>query len=152
MYVKGIYLGVTEDLTEIFKLRNEIFSSDKPHFDSYYDINTDLYADNLAIHALVIDEDKYVGCGSLYYDGEHFVLDNVGVVGEKRRQKIGDFLVRMLIDKAFQMGPNNVYVYCSKDIACFFETIGFNFVSDKDDMCKLVIDEKYVCRECHKMK
>ena len=152
MYVKGIYLNGTDDLSDVFKLRTKIFDSSETDFSNYFDIDTSLYAENLAIHSLVIDENEYVGCGSLYYDGEHFVLDRVGVLTEKRRQKIGDFLVRMLIDKAFQLGPNTVYVYCKEDVIPFFASIGFDIEKKEKDLVKMAITEKHVCKACHSMK
>ena len=151
MYVKGIYVNGTDDLNEVFTLRKEIFGTAESAFNRYFDIDTTLYAENLAVHALVLDDDMYVAGGSLFYDGENFVLDNVGVLTEKRRQKIGDFVVRMLIDRAFQVGPNKVYAYCSADVVPFFETIGFAKCDEMDGVIKLWIDEKYVCKECHKM-
>ena len=152
MYVKGIYLNGTDDLSDVLNVRSKIFENTETDFSNYFDIDTSLYADNLAIHSLVIDNNEYVGCGSLYYDGEHFVLDRVGVIEEKRRQKIGDFLVRMLIDKAFQLGPNTVYVYCKEEVVPFFSSIGFDIEKRENDLVKLTINEKYVCKACHSMK
>ena len=49
MYVKGIYLNGTDDLSEVFKLRTKIFDSSETDFSNYFDIDNFEDIDNYHI-------------------------------------------------------------------------------------------------------
>ncbi len=67
----------------------------------------------------------YVGTGRLTYDLDYFVIDNVCVLRDYRRMGYGDFIIRILTDKAIQCGARSIYAYCPENIAELFKNIGF---------------------------
>ena len=110
-----------------------------------------MICDEMAVHAIAWMEGKAVGCGSLFYDGETYLLDCVGVPEEERRKKYGDFIVRMLLDRAFRGNAASVVIYTEEEILPFFQSIGFKETDRKHRVVRCELKRGFVCRECQKM-
>ena len=74
---------------------------------------------------------------------------------EERGKKYGDFVVRMLADKAFNSGINEIYVGAQTQAIGFYETIGFKVCSEEyieagipHKLMKLVENDFRRCRGC----
>ena len=92
----------------------------------------------------------YVGCpevlpvatGRLYQDKNETFVDRVAVRKEEQRKKYGKLAVRMLIDKAFRNGADEVFVNSKEENVVFFQKIGFQtYGSLSNDIRKLVINK-----------
>ena len=59
-----------------------------------------------------------------------FWIGFVAVLAEKRRQKLGDFIVRLLLDRAFLCGASEIFLTARPDSVPFFESIGFVVTGD----------------------
>lgn len=83
---------------------------------------------------LVRENGEPVGIGLISVD-KYFRIDSICVKKDKRNCGYGDLIVKMLIDKAFQLGAKIVYVDCPKEAVDFLKKIGFKLVEavDKSD-------------------
>lgn len=86
---------------------------------------------------LVWEDQEPVGIGLLSVD-KFFQIDIVCVKVDKRNRGYGDLIVKMLIDKAFQLGARMVYVDCPAEVINFFAKIGFQKVQTFDGSGKMV--------------
>lgn len=120
--IEGKYLyGADADLSDVFVIRREVFVkeagiTEQEEFDGY---------DTMAIHGIISVAGKKLGTGRLAFDGDEFRIGHVCILREERGKGYGDFLVRMLIDKAFLAGADEIFVRTDKETAPFYESIGF---------------------------
>lgn len=121
--VKGIYLVQGEDIRIPLAIREQVFIREQgvlpeEEYDEW---------DAKAIHALAFNDDgEPVGTARLTLDDDgQFHIGRVAVLAAERRKGYGDFLVRMLIDRAFLCGAHEVYIGAQDAAIPFYETIGF---------------------------
>lgn len=60
------------------------------------------------MYALAYEGDTPVATGGITFDGESYRIQEVAVLPEFRRKKYGDFIVRLLIDKAMLSGAQTI--------------------------------------------
>jgi len=161
MYIQGKILNPGDDLAEALNIRKKVFVEE---YTISYDKEFDLL-DELAIHAVAYEkmsanensaksqEKKAVATGRIFYDGEKCILDKVSVLKEYRGKEYGDFVVRLLLNKAFLAGVNEVYADSFVSAEGFFEKIGFirideNFIENGIVKCKMVIKSEHLMKKC----
>lgn len=81
--------------------------------------------DREALHVIVYEDKNPIACGRMLINEVGYVLDNIYVIKEKRKNKIGEFVVQLLIEKANLMCAKEILVFCEDDNKVFFESIGF---------------------------
>lgn len=81
--------------------------------------------DRESLHVIVYEDMQPIACGRMLIKDNRYFFDHIYVVKEKRKNKIGDFTVRLLIDKANLMCAKEVIVSCEDSNKLFFEAIGF---------------------------
>jgi N-acetylglutamate synthase-like GNAT family acetyltransferase len=86
------------------------------------------------------------------YDGEICRLDKVAVLEEYRGRHYGDFIVRILLNKAFTSGINKVYISTKQDNLGFFKTIGFQTDQKRDGIISMSVTPAQVVTKCQKSK
>ncbi len=133
MLIQGKLLCYGDDLSEILKIRRNVFIEE-------YGIPEDMEFDRLddvAMHAIIYEENECwkkqseekervpVATGRIIYDGTECIIDKVAVLKEYRGRKYGDFTVKMLLSKAFTSGINEVMTRTISEAQGFFRTIGF---------------------------
>lgn len=119
--IQGKFFSGNDDLTEIRNIRRVVFQEE---LGIKKEIEED-GLDNLCMHVLAYDNRVPVATGRIYYDGWEFVISKVAVLKEHRRKMYGDFIVRMLIDKAMMAGALEIKLKSPKDCVEFFKRIGF---------------------------
>ena len=119
--IKGIYLNGTEDLTEVYSIRNEVFTKE---MNIPADIEND-GEDMMAMHAILDYKGQKVATARMRFDGDTFELDKVAVLKEHRKNGYADFVVRMLLDKVFTSNGKVIIANATVDSVPFFESIGF---------------------------
>ena len=119
--IRGVYLSYNDDLTDIHMIRKSVFTDE---LGIPADIEND-DNDMMAMHAVLEAEGAMVATGRMKYDGDTFELDKVAVLPDQRRKGYADFVVRMLLDKAFQAEGKLILADVTVDAVPFFETIGF---------------------------
>ncbi len=127
--VKGIYLKQGDDLSVPLAIREEVFVREQgvPP-EEEYDTR-----DPLAVHALVYDEaGRPAGTARLLLNEDGtFHIGRVAVLAAQRHKGYGDFLVRMLLDRAFRCGAQEVHLGAQLQAIPFYETIGFTVYGEE---------------------
>ena len=149
MYITGKYiLGGLGDLTEVKNIRSTALNESEDE-------------DCEAIFALAFEEGedfkKPVSTGRLLFLGEEFRIDQVVTLDEYRNKGYGDFVVRMLIDKAFTMGAKEIFVDSDLSLTEFFGKIGFRKVGDAfilngREKIRMVVEPHTCTRLCSSIK
>ncbi len=151
--ITGKYLSIEDNLENVISIRNTVFDEEIKKDSSY--INEAL--DAFSIHALVKDEnDNYVGSGRLtmLLDDDNntlFTMDLVGVLKDYQHKGYGEFMVRMLADKAMLSGAEYIDIKCPKEIEGFFSKLFFKTISEENGICnmKVTLSEfKHPCECC----
>jgi predicted GNAT family N-acyltransferase len=130
--IQGKYLLYNDDLTEVFQIRRNVFVIEK----GLQEDRVFNEADIMAIHAAVYDSKllmKAVATGRLLYDGTICRIDQLAVLKEYRGQYYGDFIVRMLLDRAFRADIKEVILDTEEACTEFFRKIGFHTTGESSD-------------------
>ena len=128
--IEGKWLFGKDEFDDIYNIRKKVFIEDLGlsediHFDEY---------DNRAMHALLLDNDNPVATGKVYEDGGIFTIGGIAVLPEARGKKIGDLLVRMLLQMAFNLLAEEVYVYARPESMDFYKKLGFTDCGQTKEM------------------
>jgi predicted GNAT family N-acyltransferase len=142
MLIEGKLLSYGSNLTEVYDIRRKVFieelgGKEETEFDE---------SDSYAIHAIAYqgtDPKIPVAVGRMTYDGVNCLLDRVAVIKEYRGMQYGDFIVRILLNKAFISGINKINVYTDKEHVEFYKKIGFEI--EKCDISKDISKEFLLC-------
>lgn len=130
MLIQGKLLSFEDDLTEVYNIRRTVFVEEQG-------ISEDLVFDELdtfAEHAIVYQgaENKIaVATGRIIFDGSKCSIGSIAVLKEYRNKQLGDFIVRLLINKAFNAGIDKVHVLTPLPYVSFYRRIGFQ-IEDKE--------------------
>ncbi len=121
MLVEGKFRSYEEDLTDAFEIRRKVFQEEQG-------VDPEIEFDELdkaAMHVIIYVADKAVATGRLIFDGETYRIGRVAVLKEERGKQYGDFVVRMLADRAFQSGAKEVLLGSQVQVREFYEKLGF---------------------------
>ena len=142
MIVQAKFISFIDSQNEVMEVRQSAFGINE----KIDEVDTSMET----IHVLIYADDvecRHVATGRLYKKQGEAIIDKVGVIREEQRKKYGELSVRMLVDKAFRQGENEVIVYTCEENIGFFQRIGFGACSIlKNGIQKLVInkDEFYI--------
>ena len=118
------------DFDDIYKIRKKVFIEDlglteEIHFDEY---------DERALHVLLMEANACLATGRLYENEGKFYIGGIAVLPEARGKGIGDLLVRLLLNKAFELLAGEVYVYARQESVQFYETLNFEGIGETHEM------------------
>jgi len=152
MLVQGKLLSYGDDLSEVFEIRRKVFQEEQGvsaelEFDEF---------DSIAVHVLVyedLEQKKAVATGRIIYNEDGCKIGRVAVLKEYRGHKYGDFVVRMLLGKAFTSGIHEVHLYSQLAAKGFYEKIGFSAVGEEFEEAgikhiRMMIKEENLCFKC----
>jgi len=152
-----------DDLTEVINIRSKVFVEE---FRIPYNLEFD-YMDDFAVHAIAYEKTDHamqnnctteklaVATGRLFFDGDECWLDKVAVLKEYRGKEYGDFIVRLLLNKAFMAGIKSVNINSFITSEAFFEKIGFvkngdEFIENDIKKRKMTIRIANMVNKCRK--
>ena len=126
MYIQGrYYLGGLHDISECLAIRKEVFGEEQNFRSAANEEEDDKHAVFVVAYETAGESLIPVGTGRLVFLGEQYKIGRIAVKKEYRGKKYGDFIVRMLVDKAFTMGAKEVFVGAQLHAIPFYEKIGF---------------------------
>lgn len=140
MYIQGKYLlAGLHDISECLAIRKEVFGEEQRFpsaatedaddksavFVLAYETTVNNSTSNVEYEALKKEHKIPIGTGRLVFLGDMYKIGRIAVKKEFRGRGYGDFIVRMLVDKAFLMGAQEVYVGAQEHAVSFYEKIGF---------------------------
>lgn len=157
--ITGKYFLGLSNSEEIERIRKEVFG-DEQNIAPFSEMDE---IDETAVHAVVYkdsEKSQPVAVGRLYTKMENISftcmqIGRIAVRKSERGQGYGDFVVRMLVDKAFQMGAETVRVGAQKHAIAFYEKIGFqqngeSFTEAGIGHTVLELRKNMLCTKCHK--
>lgn len=149
--VEGKFLRGTNDLTDCYKIRQVVFCEEqgKTSDEEFDGLDKD------CIHVLIFEGDEYVATGRLYCKDEYYKIGRIAVLKHARGKHYGDFVVRMLIDQAFQLGAKKVYVGAQIKAISFYKKIGFKVNGEEYEEARMPhipmeIEKIHLCTGCKK--
>ena len=137
--VKGRYMEGGANIDCVLDIRKKVFEEEF----GISGAGKTVPGDEMALHAIAYDDDdKVVAAGTLYYDGITFTIDKIAVLPQNRKNYYGDFILKILIDKAASMSPSEIYGLCFSESTGFMESVGYITKSErKDGICEMVLPE-----------
>ncbi len=150
--IQGKYLLIGSDISECLNIRSEVFVNEQG-------VSKDIEYDELdsqAIHGLVEDNGRYVATGRIIKYGDNiFKLGRVAVLKEERGKGFGDFVVRMLCDKAFILGAKEIVAGVQLHAVEFYEKIGFvkfgeEFYEANIKHIMMKLTQEDICKKCQR--
>ncbi len=117
--VFGKFISGADDLTQVQEIRQKVFVQELG-----LSMKEDM-PDEFCMHALAYAGDMPVGIGRILFDGERFTIAGIAVLPEYRGQMYGDFLIRLLVDKAMMSNAREIFLDALAGTEDFFRTIGF---------------------------
>lgn len=146
--IEGKYLLFSDDFTDIFAVRKQCEEQDRKAF-----VTDDL--DEEAIHVIAYEDGIPIATGRLLMHSNSFEVSKVCVIPQKRNQKIGDFVMRLLIEKANTFSAKAIYCMIT-NVECesFFESFGFKKEYEErknlDRTMVLNLEQYYKNKKCCK--
>lgn len=119
--IQGKFIVGLEGLKETGFIRYQVFTEDQgvpPEEEQ------DFY-DHFAHHLLVLEGDEPVGTGRLIIKDGAFLIGRIAVLPSFRGKGYGEFVVRVLVDRAFLIGAKSVEVHSQLHAVKFYEKLGF---------------------------
>lgn len=117
--VFGKFVTDKKDKDLVRKIRDRVFRQE-----CGLDLSV-LTTDEMCLDALVFAGEEPAGMGRIFFDGTDFKITEVAVLPEYRGEKYGDFMVRLLIDKAVMSGARETGLDALPGTEGFFRAIGF---------------------------
>lgn len=154
MFIQGKILSMGDDLSEVYRIKKEVYENELGYvLEDSSDMN-----DDMSIYVIVYEDTEFrkpVATGKMIYDGVTCSIDKVAVLKEYRKRKYGDFVVRMLLNKAFTSGINEVSLVCPTIIKDFFSKIGFivienDLIQSDSNYIRMSIKSVDLCSQCKK--
>lgn len=106
-----------EDLSEVLKVRGEIFSAGEDDMDE------------IAINVILADGGRYLACGRLLLDLEddRLIIDQIGVIKEMRGQGLASMVTEKLTDIARECDSADIWAKTHNNQAAIslLEKLGF---------------------------
>lgn len=151
--VRGKYIEGIENLTEIQALRQSVFKEE---------LGLDALAafddsDAFAVHALCYDEKEApAGIGRITFDGKRFDISHIAIRKDLRGQEYGDFVLKMLINKAAIANADTIYALSLPEQSGFFEKVGFKKTGTQQTIQGITYDDlilsgslMHMCKGCN---
>lgn len=162
MVIRGKFIAPGGDYSQALPLRKAVFV-DEQGFDAA--LEHDRF-DDLSAHALLYDQvddqgnpaGEPVATGRLFWHEGEFVIGRVCVAKDKRGQKLGDLVMRMLLYKAMQHHAPAVSLGAQQHAVPFYARYGFEPVEEYLDegvphiRMRVRGDRINLEGSCHKMK
>ena len=157
MYIQGRYLlGGLHDISECLAIRSEVFGGEQ----QFLVAGLENLEDKEAIFVLAYERNELgeeipVATGRLIFLEDRFKIGRIAVKKQFRGKHYGDFVVRMLLDKAFSMGAKEVFVGAQVHAIPFYERIGFVKQEEEyweDGVYHLMMKMEYSSLKCSKDK
>lgn len=153
MYIKGRFISYGEPLNEVFAIRKAVFQDEQGMTN---DMDQD-GKDKEAVHVVAYEignENRPVATGRICMLDNEFRIGKIAVLKEERGKYYGDFVVRMLVDKAFLLGAKKVSVSAITTAVHFYEKIGFHktgeeYMENGTPHVMMYLDQGDLCSKCH---
>lgn len=110
--------------------------------------------DDISWNTVVFLDGEPAAAGRIWWADGDFVLGSVGVLSDKRGQRLGDLVLRLLLFKAKGHAASRVVLDCPAETAGFFERLGFRVTASSEGTAHMEAAgneiELDTCKSCKK--
>lgn len=139
-FVAKIYKG-KENFDDAFYIRKTVFMDEQGFFDEFDDI------DSVALHAVIYDGNKPIGCGRVFPDNDKAHLGRIAVLIEYRKMGVGRIIMQALEDAARESFEfSHFELSAQKRAIGFYKSVGY------EEIGEMYLDEGYPHRTMIKKK
>lgn len=130
-FTAKIYKG-KENFDDAFYIRKTVFMDEQGFFDEFDDI------DSVALHAVVYDGDKPIGCGRVFLENGNAHLGRIAVLLEYRKMGVGRILMQALEQAARKnLEFSHFELSAQKRAIGFYKSVGY------EEIGEFYLDEGY---------
>lgn len=124
--IRGTILSGRGDLSACKAIRMKVFVEEQGF--SEQEEMDDL--DAVSLHGLVWYDEQPAATGRLYEQDGVFHAGRFAVLPAYRGRGLGDLVVRLMVNKAFELGADEVHLGAQDQAMKFYEKIGFRICGD----------------------
>jgi N-acetylglutamate synthase-like GNAT family acetyltransferase len=150
--VEGKYMTAMEDCSQAMKIWQQVLLKEL----GFEQEQLELDEEKLLLHAVAYENKIPVAAGTIEYGDSAFLIRNIAVLPDKRRQSYGDFVLRMLVNKAVLAGGMPLRAEVTTNAGPLFEEVGFSKCGteyEKNDITfcpyELALEAIHHCCECN---
>ncbi len=110
--VQGKWFAPGSDLSALLPVREAVFGRGADALDA------------LSWNTLVYEDSVPAATGRIWWEDGAFRLGDLAVLEERRRRRLGDLVLRLLLFKAQSHAAREVRLRCPRDLTGFFERLG----------------------------
>ena len=152
MYIKGRLISYGEPLDEVYAIRKAVFQEEQGMTRNMDQDGKDRDAVHVVAYE-VGNESRPVATGRICLEDGGCRIGKIAVLKEERGKRYGDFVVRMLVNKAFLSGNRRVTVSAISTARRFYEKIGFRaegeeYMENGTPHILMILNEENFCTAC----
>lgn len=141
--VQGKWFAPGTDLSALLPVRSAVFGTEADSLDA------------ASWNVLVYEDSVPAATGRIWWEDGAYWLGGIGVLEDRRRRKLGDLVLRLLLYKAQNHAAREVRLRCSRETAGFFSRLGLKEIpSDDPDTVEMMIRGDQIdldtCKNCPK--
>ena len=139
--VQGKWFAPGTDLSALLPVRESVFGRGSDDLDAS------------SWNALVLEDAVPAATGRIWWENGAFWLGDIAVLEDRRRRRLGDLVLRLLLFKAQSHAAREVRLRCPRDLTGFFDRLGLRALpSDDPDTVEMVIPGDAIdldtCKNC----
>ena len=139
--VQGKWFAPGTDLSVLLPVRESVFGRGSDDLDAS------------SWNALVLEDAVPAATGRIWWENGAFWLGDIAVLEGRRRRRLGDLVLRLLLFKAQSHAAREVRLRCPRDLTGFFDRLGLRALpSDDPDTVEMVIPGDAIdldtCKNC----
>jgi len=145
--IQGRLIEYGQDLSDIEKVWESVFPQK---------INDTLqWGSEIAVYGVIHDsQNNPLAAGKLIFLDGKYELSKIAVLETERNKGYGDFLAKLLVNKAFMSGADCVYATSDLNSFDFFRKLGFQLINEKSSIqekLNMILFTSSICRKCSKI-
>jgi predicted GNAT family N-acyltransferase len=119
--VKWIDAKNDRDLEDAFYIRRDVFINEQnvPEEEEFDE------ADMKSHHVVVYSDDRPEATGRLFKSEKYWIIGRISVLKECRGKQAGKLVVEKLLEKAAELGAEEVHIHAQTHAAGFYGKFGF---------------------------
>ncbi len=121
------WLSSSDDLSEVLKIRKEVFVNEQGVPPEIEFDGTDKYA----ISVLIYENELPVATGRIILIDENYTLGRICVLKDFRDKKYGKLVVEELARRAKYIGASTVHVHAQTHVVDFYKKLGYETYGDE---------------------
>ena len=141
--VQGKWFAPGSDLSALLPVREAVFGRGADALDA------------LSWNTLVYEDSVPAATGRIWWQDGAYRIGDVGVLESRRRRRLGDLVLRLLLFKAQDHAAREVRLACPPDVTGFFARLGLKEQpSDGSPLVEMMIPGDEIdldtCKNCRK--